>query len=145
MKDERDFLVEVEDTSVDEDDVDDKEDKVDIDDADDTEDHDEREAAFAEGLDLLLADPRPVDDCLFLLDGRSANPSSAYMSCVLRADAPVLGMKRPKDEEVGEVGRKLYELLFLEPEKDIVEVVVVVGGGAVRDLSLVSVECRAVK
>lgn len=77
MNDERDFFVEVEDTSVDEDDVDDTDDKVDMEDMDDTEDHEEREAAFAaldlpEAVDPLRADPRPVDGCLFLLEGRSA-------------------------------------------------------------------------
>lgn len=132
MNDERLVEVEVVDTSVDEDEVDDKDahDAVEaVDEADDTEDHDDREVALrsavviALGL-LLLADAtRPHDGCLPLLEGRSAWPSSAYMSCASREDAPVLGMKRLKDEEVGEVGRKVNELVFLEPEKDMVKMV----------------------
>lgn len=47
------------------------------------------------------------------------------MSCVSREEALVPGTKRLKDEEMGEVGRKLYELLFLELEKDIVMMVVI--------------------
>lgn len=104
LNDERDFLDEVEDTSVDDDDVDETED---IEDIDDTDDHDAREAAFVEAVGLLLAGARLVDGCLFLLEGRRAYPSSEYMSCVSRADAPVLGMKRLKEGEVGEVGKKL--------------------------------------
>lgn len=72
MNDERDFFVEVEDTSVNEDDVDDTEASDDIDDTEDTEDHDVREAAFTEALGLLLAGAQPVDGCLDLLDERSA-------------------------------------------------------------------------